>query len=164
MVNGIGSAQAQRVPKEDITEAYGPAPPVWMTFSPRFAGNASRSRIAVSATNDRNSRKLCGWLAELGFEAHLCSDHDLLLEEFFPTMRGWSLMIIDADSVGGPGATSVRLSYLRETIPNLPVILLGNRGETARLIELVDNSVPVLTKPFMRKAITRAINRVLAGR
>ncbi|MGM0740165.1 MAG: hypothetical protein ACQEVT_01140 [Pseudomonadota bacterium] len=119
----------------------------------------------MSATNDRNSRKLCDWLAELGFEAHLCSDHGLLLEEIMPTPRDWALLILDSDSMGGPKATHAKLLHLRGASACFPVIVLGNRAETASLIEITANEpVPVLTKPFSQRSIVSAVNRAMAGR
>ncbi len=136
-------------------------PAVWLSFQPRANVDRIKDRIAVSAANDRNSKKCCQWLSEHDCEVHLCSDHDSLLADLLAAPDRWSALIVDADHIGGARSVSQEIEYLRSELRDVPIIILGNRQEKDELSDLASASKSVvLAKPFFRKTLFAALHRV----
>lgn len=133
-------------------------PPVWLSYQPRMEGLNRVRRVAVSAANDRNSRKCCEWLAEYECEVHLCSDHDTLIGDLIARPERWSLLIVDVDHIGGSEAVPRELEYIRSGLARVPVILMSSRAEKETLDALVPRKQNmVLAKPFFRKCLFTAV-------
>ena len=132
--------------------------PVWLSYQPKNETLHPLRRVAVSAASDRNSRTCCEWLAEYGFEVHLCSDHDTLIGDLITKPRRWSLVIVDADHIGGTEEVRRELEYIRSSLDQVPVILMIRRSDRGLGdYHLCAKQNMVLIKPFFRKSLFEAV-------
>ena len=133
--------------------------PVWLSYQPKSEDLNRVFRVAVSAANNRDSRKCCEWLAEHGCEVHLCSDHDTLISDVIAKPDRWSLLILDVDHIGGAQDVDRELEYIRSGLSLLPILFLINRSDrdTPCMLAAVDRNL-ILSKPFYRKSLFAALN------
>ncbi|MGX0974334.1 hypothetical protein ACSSVY_000030 [Roseovarius sp. MBR-51] len=136
-------------------------PAVWISYQPKQERLNRVRRVAVSAASDRDSRKCCEWLAEYECEVHLCSDHDTMIGDLTARPERWSLLIIDADHIGGLEAVPRELEYIRSGLGNLPILFLSGRPEQEVLGALIprDQNL-VMAKPFFRKSLFAALEKL----
>lgn len=148
-------------PGADTDRLIDTEPPVWISYQPQNERLNRVHRVAVSAASDRNSRKCCEWLADYDCEVHLCSDHDTLIGDLIAKPARWSLLIIDADHIGGLEAVLRELEYIRSGLAKLPVIILSSRPEKDLLGTLIpQHQNLVLAKPFFRKSLFAALEKL----
>jgi len=139
--------------------------PHWWVFPARGRnGIAADARPAAAcvARPSEQSHILCEWLADLGHDAHHCSDLGAMLGAVQDMPGRWGLVVIDIDHVGSLEDTIDDMIDFREASPGVPVILISASVARDDLsAERLNIADATLRKPVFARSFTGALATVM---
>lgn len=109
-------------------ERHAAAPAVTEIRQPICPLRFSEGALVLLATTDTAAfAAVTVWLEAQVAGVAVCHDFGLAIAAALRSPARWSCMMVDLDRFGGIDETCDGLRHLRETVPQLPVILLSRR-------------------------------------
>ncbi|MBM1222855.1 hypothetical protein JQU17_21840 [Ponticoccus sp. SC2-23] len=98
---------------------------IWKSFLSRD-NDCKLGRIGFAAKVNEESCKIAEDLADEGYEVHLSSDIDAILNSIEESPRVWDILILDLDQYSDPGSAIDDLLVVRSVCQDLDIVLLSS--------------------------------------
>jgi hypothetical protein len=130
---------------------------IWKSFLSRD-NDSKLGRVGFAAQVNKESCEIAEDLADEGYEVHLSSDIDAILNSIEESPRVWDILILDLDQYSDPGSAIDDLLVVRSVCQDLDIVVLSSEvsRDDFSLERMVVTDV-TLRKPLSKRRLVSGL-------